>query len=159
MLLNSFAYISFSFLDSFSIAEAARQCGAISQVAHIFRLFLNDDFEGVVGHVSGSFASEVYHKHDLSPFATLAPTSSLEQAFNHAVGLLNLASEDDGWGSREKESTRASELLCEAMFGKTTYGSELAPRGSHFFRFAMAARAGRERHLIWYVSMQGQLMI
>lgn len=49
----------------------------------------------------------------------------------------------DRFSCRRKELTRARELLCDAMFGGTTYGSDLASLDRYFFHFAMAARAGR----------------
>lgn len=66
-----------------------------------------------------------------------------EQAFYRALELLDLTIADPRWQGRRKELTRARELLCDAMFGGTTYGSDLASLDRYFFHFAMAARAGR----------------
>jgi hypothetical protein len=66
-----------------------------------------------------------------------------EQAFDRAVELLDLTIADTRWKGRRKELTRVRELLCDAMFGGTTYGSDLASLDRYFFHFAMAARAGR----------------
>lgn len=66
-----------------------------------------------------------------------------EQAFDRAVELLDLTIADERWKGRRKELTRARELLCDAMFGGTTYGSDLASLDRYFFHFAMAARVGR----------------
>ncbi|UVT14269.1 MAG: hypothetical protein H8K04_10360 [Nitrospira sp.] len=66
-----------------------------------------------------------------------------EQAFDRAVELLDLTIADERWKGRRKELTRARELLCDAMFGGHTYGSDLASLDRYFFHFAMAARAGR----------------
>lgn len=66
-----------------------------------------------------------------------------EQAFNRAIELLDLTIADERWKGRRKELTRARELLCDAMFGGTTYGSDLASLDRYFFHYAMAARAGR----------------
>ncbi len=66
-----------------------------------------------------------------------------EQAFDRALELLNLTIADERWKGRRKELTRARELLCDAMFGGTTYDSDLASLDRYFFHFAMAARAGR----------------
>ncbi len=66
-----------------------------------------------------------------------------EQAFERALELLDLTIADDRWKGRRKELTRARELLCDAMFGGTTYGSDFASLDRYFFHFAMAARVGR----------------
>jgi len=66
-----------------------------------------------------------------------------EQAFDRAIELLDLTIVDERWKGRRKELTRARELLCDAMFGGITYGSDLASLDRYFFHFAMAARAGR----------------
>ncbi len=66
-----------------------------------------------------------------------------EQAFERALVLLDLTFTDERWKGRRKELTRARELLCDAMFGGTTYGSDLASLDRYFFHFAMAARIGR----------------
>ena len=66
-----------------------------------------------------------------------------ELAFYRALELLDLTIADERWKGRLKELTRARELLCDAMFGGTTYGSDLASLDRYFFHFAMAARAGR----------------
>ena len=66
-----------------------------------------------------------------------------EQAFERALELLDLTIADSRWKGRLKELTRARELLCDAMFGGTTYGSDLASLDRYFFHFAMAARVGR----------------
>jgi hypothetical protein len=65
-----------------------------------------------------------------------------EQAFLRALELLDLTVADDRWRGRRKELTRARELLCDAMLGGTTYGSDLASLDRYFFHFAVAARAG-----------------
>jgi hypothetical protein len=67
----------------------------------------------------------------------------LRQAFDRAVELLDLTIADARWKGRRKELTRARELLCNAMFGGHTYGSDLASLDRYFFHFAMAARVGR----------------
>ena len=69
--------------------------------------------------------------------------SRCEQAFERALELLDLTITDNRWNGRRKELTRARELLCDAMLGGTTYGSDLASLDRYFFHFAMAARAGR----------------
>ena len=66
-----------------------------------------------------------------------------EQAFVRALELLDLTIADQRWKGRRKELTRARELLCDAMFGGKTYGSDLASLDRYFFHFAMAARVGR----------------
>ncbi|MBA5870446.1 MAG: hypothetical protein GDA68_10685 [Nitrospira sp. CR2.1] len=66
-----------------------------------------------------------------------------EQAFDRAVELLDLTIVDEWWKGRRKELTPARELLCDAMFGGKTYGSDWASLDRYFFHFAMAARAGR----------------
>ena len=65
-----------------------------------------------------------------------------EQAFERALELLDLMIADERWKGRRRELTRARELLCDAMFGGTTYGSDLASLDRYFFHFAVAARAG-----------------
>ena len=66
-----------------------------------------------------------------------------DHAFDRAVELLDLTIADERWKGRRRELTRARELLCDAMFGGNTYGSDLASLDRYFFHFAMAARAGR----------------
>ncbi len=66
-----------------------------------------------------------------------------QQAFERALELLDLTIADDRWKGRKKELTRARELLCDAMFGGHTYGSDLSSLDRYFFHFAMAARARR----------------
>jgi hypothetical protein len=66
-----------------------------------------------------------------------------QHAFERALELLDLTIADDRWRGRKKELTRARELLCDAMFGGHTYGSDLSSLDRYFFHFAMAARAGR----------------
>ena len=66
-----------------------------------------------------------------------------EQAFERALELLDLTIADERWKGRLKELTRTRELLCDAMFGGNTYGSDLASLDRYFFHFAMAARVGR----------------
>ncbi len=66
-----------------------------------------------------------------------------EQAFLRALELLDLTIADSRWRGRRKELTRARELLCDAMLGGKTYGSDLAALDRYFFYFAVAARAGR----------------
>jgi hypothetical protein len=59
------------------------------------------------------------------------------------VELLDLTIADERWKGRLKELTRARELLCDAMFGRTRYGSDVASLDRYFFHFSMAARADR----------------
>ena len=66
-----------------------------------------------------------------------------EKAFIRALELLDLTIGDDRWKGRRKELTRVRELLCDAMFGGSAYGSDLASLDRYFFHFAVAARAGR----------------
>jgi len=66
-----------------------------------------------------------------------------EQAFARALELLDLTIEDARWIGRRKELVRARELLCDAMDGGTTYGSDLASLDRYFFHFAIAVRARR----------------
>ena len=66
-----------------------------------------------------------------------------EQAFLRALELLDLSIADPRWKGRWKELARARELLCDAMFGGTAYGSDLASLDRYFFHFAVAARAGK----------------
>ena len=66
-----------------------------------------------------------------------------EQPFARALELLDLTIGDPRWKGRRKELARARELLCDAMFGGTAYGSDLASLDRYFFHFAVAARAGR----------------
>ncbi len=71
-----------------------------------------------------------------------------QQAFERALELLDLTIADDRWKGRKKELTRVRELLCDAllcdaMFGGHTYGSDLSSLDRYFFHFAMAAKAGR----------------
>lgn len=65
-----------------------------------------------------------------------------EQAFLRALELLDLTIEDARWKGRRKELLRARELLCDAMQGGTTYGSDLSSLDRYFFHFAVASRAG-----------------
>jgi hypothetical protein len=55
------------------------------------------------------------------------------------VELLDLTIADERWKGRRKELTRTRELLCDAMFGGNTYGSNLASLDRYFFHFAMLA--------------------
>ena len=64
-----------------------------------------------------------------------------QQAFERALELLDLTIADDRWKGRRKELTRSCELLCDAMLGGKTYGSDLTSLDRYFFHFAMAARA------------------
>jgi hypothetical protein len=57
--------------------------------------------------------------------------------------LLDLTIADDRWIRRRKELVRARELLCDAMEGGKSYGSDLSSLDRYFFHFAVAARAGR----------------
>lgn len=66
-----------------------------------------------------------------------------EQAFLRALELLDLTITDPRWTGRRKELVRTRELLCDAMSGGTTYGSDLAALDRYFFPFAVAARASR----------------
>ena len=66
-----------------------------------------------------------------------------EKAFIRALELLDLTIGDDRWKGRRKELTRVRELLCDAMFGGSAYGSDLASLDRYFLHFAVAARAGR----------------
>lgn len=66
-----------------------------------------------------------------------------EKAFFRALELLDLTIGDARWKGRRKELTRVRELLCDAMAGGSTYGSDLAGLDHYFFHFAVAARAGR----------------
>ena len=66
-----------------------------------------------------------------------------QQAFERALELLDLTIADERWKGRRKELTRARELLCDAMFGGHTYGSDLASLDRYFFHFAVAARGSR----------------
>ena len=70
-------------------------------------------------------------------------TALSEKAFIRALELLDLTIGDDRWKGRRKELTRVRELLCDAMFGGSAYGSDLASLDPYFFHFAVAARAGR----------------
>lgn len=70
-------------------------------------------------------------------------TQRCEQAFDRSIELLDLTIADEQWKGRLKELTRARELLCDAMFGGSTYGSDLASLDRYFFHFAMAARVSR----------------
>jgi hypothetical protein len=64
-----------------------------------------------------------------------------EQAFLRALELLDWTVEDGRWMGHRKELLRARELLCDAMQGGITYGSDLASLDRYFFHFAVAARA------------------
>ena len=66
-----------------------------------------------------------------------------EKAFIRALELLDLTIGDTRWKGRRKELTRVRELLCDAMSGGSTYGSDLAGLDRYFLHFAVAARAGR----------------
>jgi hypothetical protein len=66
-----------------------------------------------------------------------------EQAFVRALELLDLTIADPRWTGRRKELTRARELLCDAMYGGTRYGSDWASLDRYFFHFAAAARLNR----------------
>jgi hypothetical protein len=66
-----------------------------------------------------------------------------EQAFFRALELLDLTIADPRWTGRRKELVRTRELLCDAMQGGTTYGSDLAALDRYFLHFAVAARTGR----------------
>ncbi|MCP9452703.1 MAG: hypothetical protein NNA23_08480 [Nitrospira sp.] len=66
-----------------------------------------------------------------------------EQAFVRALELLDLTIADPRWKGRRKELTRARELLCDAMYGGTLYGSDWASLDRYFFHFAVAARLNR----------------
>jgi hypothetical protein len=50
------------------------------------------------------------------------------------VELLDLRIVYEQWKGRWKELARACELLCNAMFGGETYGSNLASLDRYFFR-------------------------
>lgn len=52
VLLNRFANISLGLLNGFPVAETTRQCRTVSQVAGIFSFSFDDDFEGIVSHLS-----------------------------------------------------------------------------------------------------------
>lgn len=60
-----------------------------------------------------------------------------------ALELLDLTIVDERWKGRRKELARARKLLCDAMFGESTYCSDLVSLDRYFFHFAMAARVGR----------------
>lgn len=66
-----------------------------------------------------------------------------EQAFVRALELLDLTIFDPRWRGRRKELARTRELLCDAMSGGTTYGSNLAALDRYFLPYAVAARSGR----------------
>lgn len=66
-----------------------------------------------------------------------------ERAMERALELLDLTIEDPRWRSRLKELVRARELLCDAWFGGSEYGSSLAALDRYFFQFALFARAQR----------------
>jgi hypothetical protein len=69
--------------------------------------------------------------------------ASCEKACNRALELLDLTIQDPRWKGRRKELTRIREILCDAMFGSTLYGTDLASLDQYFFHFAVAARANR----------------
>lgn len=60
------------------------------------------------------------------------PYAAGEQAFDRAVELLDLTIADERWKGRRKELSRARELLCDAMLGGHTYGSDLASHDRYF---------------------------
>lgn len=66
-----------------------------------------------------------------------------EQAFLRALELLDLTIADPRWKGRRKELVRTRELLCDAMSGGTTYGSDLTVLARYFLPYAAAARVGR----------------
>ncbi len=66
-----------------------------------------------------------------------------EQAFLRALELLDMTIADGRWTGRRKELVRARELLCDAMAGGTTFGSDLTSLDRYFLHFAIAARAHR----------------
>lgn len=66
-----------------------------------------------------------------------------EQTFEWALELLDLTLADVRWKGWRKELTRTRELVCDAMLGGKTYGSDLASLDRHFLHFAVATRAGR----------------
>jgi hypothetical protein len=66
-----------------------------------------------------------------------------ERAFVRALELLDLTIGDPRWRGRRKELTRLRELLCDAKFGGTQYGSDLASFEKYFLAFAVYARRGR----------------
>ncbi len=66
-----------------------------------------------------------------------------EGAMERALELLDLTIEDPRWRRRLKEVVRARELLCDALFGGSEYGSSLADLDRYFFQFALLARAQR----------------
>lgn len=66
-----------------------------------------------------------------------------EQAFLRALELLDLTISDPRWTGRRKELTRTRELLCDAMLGGQTYGSDFTALDRYFFPYAVAARTGR----------------
>ena len=66
-----------------------------------------------------------------------------EQAFVRALELLDLTISDPRWRGRRKELVRTRELLCDAMSGGKTYGSDLAALDRYFLPYAVAARSGR----------------
>ena len=66
-----------------------------------------------------------------------------EQAFLRALELLDLTIADPRWKGRRKELARTRELLCDAMSGGTTYGSDLTALDRYSLPYAVATRAGR----------------
>ncbi len=66
-----------------------------------------------------------------------------ELAFVQALELLDLTISDPRWRGRRKEPARTRELLCDAMSGGTTNGSDLTALDRYFFPYAVAARACR----------------
>ncbi len=64
-------------------------------------------------------------------------------AIDRALELLDLTIADPRWRGRLKEIVRVREVLCDAAFGEGLYQTSLEELDRYFFRFALAARAGR----------------
>jgi len=65
-------------------------------------------------------------------------------AFERALELLDLTLSDPRWRNRLREVARARELLCDASFGGTDYGTTLEDLDGYFLAFAVAAKARRD---------------
>ena len=67
-------------------------------------------------------------------------SEAAEQAFGHALELLDLTIQDARWQGRRRELARVRELLCSAIVGNEAQGTALADLDQYFLEFAIAAR-------------------
>ena len=67
-----------------------------------------------------------------------------EQAFEGAIAraleLLDFTIQDPRWKNRLKELVRARELIADALYGGTEYGTTFEDLDRYFLQYALAAR-------------------